>query len=636
MKTKLLCAIIVITMLVSVSAVCAHPPPAAFGASTNGFFVSGDANAANPNAINFVPYDGSQSVNWPYVGVVFGNIVAIDIPTDASGLYVLDPTVPAVQNILGPGGGLLNAEVVAPGIIATVTDLVVLTPAESLSPPNYTILYLSTGPDQILEYTYAGPGSGMNLVSTTGLQAPGGGAFTGPLSGLTIDNTYAYITEVDGASNDVYRCPLASLIGGQCTTTLVELIETNSGPPELTDALSFDGSYWAYATDSVLKAEIVANLKGDGISGPTSAVYNANALGGSLLGSLDFGVSMIGGWSTGNNTTYYTTGVPLPGEGEVYAEVYGEVGIAFETNYRSVAWTGVPGDNFTGFMMFNNTGDNLIDVDIMLVPASGDGFFGYATLDKTTNPNFYFLWNATVLPGGAGTNMGWDYFDQVNLDACVYNLTGGSVVNLSLFLQTAANTTVRSELAKIVLEATESTGGAENEYLNVETANMDPVSSGYGPYIGDTSGITTLNTTNCEEASFRYGGTPTGIRGYVLYPNTDCTIIWNATTTGEYTYYPDEVEDVCIRVVEGIKDGPVNVLVYDTSPVNVLLCNMTIVTNAAGVGKYNVSELCCSDPTVNGATWNPDTVWAQITMGWNATNSGTGNVDALRVVRRRS
>ena len=424
-----------------------------------------------------------------------------------------------------------------------------------------------------------------------------------------------YVLFADGAVNNIYDFP-AGWMGG--VANLIDTVNTRSAGGELAEGFDMDASakYWAYNADPTSSDE--AN---------TEKAYDANTVpdnwfaipGNNLFdGGITYGLL---GWTPG---VYVNDTVPLGGQGEVYAEVYGTVAIAFQPGNRSVAWTGIPGQQFNGSMAFNNTGTGTINVDILLVPASSAGFFGYPDLSQPgTDPNFWFRWNASVV-SGAATTMNANWFSQTTYQSLGTGIVSGTLVKIDLTLQTATNTSIRSELAKVVLQATDATESIENEYLNVETANMAPVSSGMPQFIGMTSGINA--SVNCREATFAYGDA-LALKGYALIGQPDCTITWNTTKGSHYTYY-NETVDFCVRIVQGLRgSGPVDVKVYDS--LNSLICNFT--ATASGVGNNNVSETCCVAGGYNTTAWNPQ--WISAVM--NMSNS-VGNVDAMRVVRDRS
>ena len=142
--------------------------------------------------------------------------------------------------------------------------------------------------------------------------------------------------------------------------------------------------------------------------------------------------------------------VPIQAAG---ANVTPILGISFDIGARSLDWEGVPGQQFTGDLKFINIGNVTADVEIILVSAGGEGFFGYTSLDNVTQPEFWFKYEPVMLSGNA-TLAGPTYFDQADTTPVASNMTAGSNIQLNLTLQTARDSPTRSELARIVIEAT--------------------------------------------------------------------------------------------------------------------------------------------------------------------------------------
>ena len=145
----------------------------------------------------------------------------------------------------------------------------------------------------------------------------------------------------------------------------------------------------------------------------------------------------------------------VPVQDRLGSDVSSILGISFDTGARSLDWVGVPGQQFTGNMKFTNIGDVPADVTIILTSASEEGFFGYTSLDNVTQPEFWFRYEPVLLSGSAELAPP-NYFSQSNSTPVAMNMTSGSRIRLDLALQTAINSPVRSELARIVIEATPS------------------------------------------------------------------------------------------------------------------------------------------------------------------------------------
>ena len=371
------------------------------------------------------------------------------------------------------------------------------------------------------------------------------------------------------------------------------------------DSINFSVGFMDNSLDSPAKTNVYS-ANGSSIS-PTFKID----VGGSVTncGGAPCTVDICGG--AGLGPTYNWS------QGEIYINVHGVVGIAFVPNQRSIVWDGYPGQQFNGTMLFNNTGQDSIDVDIILVPARSEGFLGYSSLNNPAG--FWMTYNGTIVSGSGdnpceGTIC---YMPQDVASPLISNMTSGSIGQIEFVLQTTANTTTTSELAKVIIEGYLSQP-TEEQWLNVEAAGIEA-----GPS-GKSNGLS--SSGNCVETRFTYD--PNGLRGYTMTGNPDCSISWNANDSSQhYTYYPD-VEDVCISVVDGINAGSaVNVTVYNN--LSAILCNLSV-TVPPGFGNQTTLE-CCVDGGLGPAPpWNPQWVRADIVMA-----NSIGNVDALVVKRQK-
>jgi hypothetical protein len=326
----------------------------------------------------------------------------------------------------------------------------------------------------------------------------------------------------------------------------------------------------------------------------------------------DTGISVIGDVNFAALAPY----APFDEQAELYAELSGTVGIAFDTGSRSIQWYGAPGDTFgPDTMSFTNTGTDVVDVDVIFIPAQSGGFFGYPNLDGSTDPNFWVLYTPSVTfdPAGGATAVaaGATYFSQSVYTNVVTDLDPTGTVDMDLTMSTAANTPIGSEQAKIVIEATVS-DALHNEYLNPEAAGMEAGPSGL------TNGMTAVD---CTETAFTYD---TGLAGYTMTPTSpdDCVITYAPVNGVDYTYY-DDVVDFCVEVANGVGfDGSFQVDVQPNGG-GASICTIPS-TPASGFPAGQIEEFCCGP-------FAAQAIDAIVTI-----EDGTpaGNVEAFRIERQ--